>query len=701
MLPSLIGCTLGKYEIVELLGQGGMATVYKGYQPDIERYVAVKVLPSQPGLDPQFIERFRLEARTIARLQHPHILPLYDYGVERDILYLVIAYVAGGSLGDQIDQGPMALAEVEQVLRQIASALDYAHRQGVIHRDIKPDNILLDSERHALLADFGIVKTVEGNSKLTATGGLVGTPIYMSPEQGRGDPITESTDIYSLGVVVYQMITGQQPYTADTPVQVIVKHISDPVPRINQAMEGLPLGLEPIMQRVLAKDPQQRYQTASEFAEDFVCAVRGHEISTGTQTELILPTSKNLLPQAAQSALETRQMVTRQTGRSTLILLGAFVVIAVTLVAIVTLVLNNAYLVDSISTPAAPFETPSGSTAETFAAEPTTVPTPRFGTLSFSTANATGDTVTLRLENLKQPATGRVYIAWLQNTRNNSLLNLGEVRIDALGNGALVFTDPGERNLPAIFNVAIITVEQNSGDAPSQQVSYMGGVPETVAQALNQILIRSPFGIVVSGNARNSTYGYGDEQDTTGPNAGLLESALFEAGIAQQHAGFAAEANSIAGMYSHAEHTINILLGTERDYDGNGRGENPGMGSGILRFSNMIEEQLNQIFSQDIPFGNEALQYNAELIRVCLTNVEGWVERIVTLEAELLDSDSIAAVEAQAAEAQQLTSALTTGVDLNNNGQVEPFEGECGLQQISTYSLLLNSINIYEGTLPS
>ncbi|MBZ0283397.1 MAG: protein kinase [Anaerolineae bacterium] len=701
MLPSLIGCTLGKYEIVELLGQGGMATVYKGYQQDIDRYVAVKVLSSQPGLDPQFIERFHLEARTIARLQHPHILPLYDYGVERDILYLVIAYVAGGSLGDQIDQGPMALAEVEQVLRQIASALDYAHRQGVIHRDIKPDNILLDSERHALLADFGIVKTVEGNSKLTATGGLVGTPIYMSPEQGRGDPITGSTDIYSLGVVVYQMITGQQPYTADTPVQVIVKHISDPVPRINQAMEGLPLGLEPVMQRVLAKDPQQRYQTASEFAEDFARAVRGHEISTGTQTELILPASKNLLPQATESALETRQIVTRQTSRSTLLLLGTFVVIAVTLVAIVTLVLNNAYLVESISTPAAPFETPSGSIAGTIATEPTTIPMPTFGTLSFSTANASGDTVALRLENLRQPTTGRVYVAWLQNTSNSSLLNLGEVRIDALGNGALVFTDPDERNLPAIFNVVIITAEQNSGDAPSQQAIYRGSVPETVAQALSQILVSSPFGIVVSENAHNSTYGYGDEQDTTGSSAGLLESALFEAGIARQHAGLAAEATSIAGMHSHAEHTINILLGTEMDYDGNGRGENPGMGSGILRFSNRIEEQLDQIFSRDIPSGNEALQYNAELIRVCLTNVEGWVEQIVTLEEELLDSDNIAAVEAQAAEAQQLTSALTTGVDLNRNGQVEPFEGECGLQQISTYSLLLNSINIYEGARPS
>ncbi|MBZ0274841.1 MAG: serine/threonine protein kinase, partial [Anaerolineae bacterium] len=197
MASSLVGRKLGKYDIIELLGRGGMATVYKGRQSEIDRFVAVKVLPPHPGQDPQFIERFQLEARTIARLQHPHILPLYDYGMQDDILYLATAYVSGGSLEDRIKQGPLPLAEVERLLRQIASALDYAHRQNVIHRDIKPGNILLDGEGHALLADFGIVKITGGDSRLTGTGGMVGTPAYMSPEQGTGVNITSSVDIYA------------------------------------------------------------------------------------------------------------------------------------------------------------------------------------------------------------------------------------------------------------------------------------------------------------------------------------------------------------------------------------------------------------------------------------------------------------------------------------------------------------------------
>jgi len=274
---SLIGRKLGKYEIVELLGRGGMATVYKAYQQEVDRFVAIKVLPPHPGQDAAFIDRFRLEARTIARLQHPHILPLYDYGDQDDILFLVMAFVSGGSLGERIARGPMPLAEVEIVLRQVASALDYAHRQGVIHRDVKPGNILLDGEGHALLADFGLVRIAEADTNLTASGGILGTPAYMSPEQGQGMAVAPSIDVYALGVVVYEMISGKQPYTAETAMQIVIKHITDPIPDIRAAVDGLPASLQDVIERALWKDPEQRYPTATEFARDFTRAIHSDD----------------------------------------------------------------------------------------------------------------------------------------------------------------------------------------------------------------------------------------------------------------------------------------------------------------------------------------------------------------------------------------------------------------------------------------
>lgn len=205
-----------------------MASVYLGHQQDIDRDVAIKVLPPHPGQDSRFVERFRLEARTIARLQHPHILPVYDYGDEDGILYLVMAYVRGGSLADRIRKGAMSPADAERLMTQMGSALDYAHRQNVVHRDVKPANILLDHEGHALLTDFGIVKLMEGSSQLTGTGGLIGTPAYMSPEQAQSDDVDHRSDLYSLGVVGYEMLTGKQPFHAETPMQIVLKQISAP-----------------------------------------------------------------------------------------------------------------------------------------------------------------------------------------------------------------------------------------------------------------------------------------------------------------------------------------------------------------------------------------------------------------------------------------------------------------------------------------
>jgi serine/threonine protein kinase len=213
----MIGKTLGGYRIIEQVGMGGMATVFKAYDPSTDRHVAVKILPQQYSTNPSFRARFEREARAIARLEHLHILPVFGYGEEDGITYMVMRYMDTGTLTDLIHQGAMALDDAGRLIRQIASALNYAHSKGVIHRDIKPSNILIDDQGNAWLTDFGIAKIVESAVDLTGTG-LIGTPAYMSPEQCRGEKdLSPASDQYSLGIMLFEMVTGRTPYQAETP----------------------------------------------------------------------------------------------------------------------------------------------------------------------------------------------------------------------------------------------------------------------------------------------------------------------------------------------------------------------------------------------------------------------------------------------------------------------------------------------------
>ncbi len=266
-MQELIGQTLGQYRIVEQLGKGGMATVFKAYQPSLDRYVAIKVLPPYFAHEEGFGERFVREARAIARLDHPHILPIYDYGQEGEISYIVMKYVDAGTLKDAIGDQPMSLEQAADIVSQVAEALDYAHEQGVIHRDVKPANVLMDRGEWALLTDFGLAKIVGGSQHLTASGVGVGTPAYMAPEQGQGRPVDARADIYSLGIVLYEMLTGRVPYEAETPLAVVLKHVTEPLPLPRLVNPEIPEPVELVILKALAKDPDDRYQSAGEMAE--------------------------------------------------------------------------------------------------------------------------------------------------------------------------------------------------------------------------------------------------------------------------------------------------------------------------------------------------------------------------------------------------------------------------------------------------
>ena len=265
-MVNLIGQTLGQYRIIEQIGQGGMATVYKAYQPSLDRYVAIKVLPPYFAHEPGFAMRFTREAKAIARLNHPNILPIYDFGQEQELSYIVMKYVEAGTLKD-IMGAPLALDVTADILRQIAGALDHAHQRGILHRDVKPSNVLLDEGRWVLLTDFGLAKMVEGSVALTGSGVGVGTPAYMSPEQGRGEQVDARADIYSLGVVLYEMLTGQVPFQAETPMAVVIKHITDSLPLPRTVNPGIPEAVERVILKALAKNPDDRFASTTEMAE--------------------------------------------------------------------------------------------------------------------------------------------------------------------------------------------------------------------------------------------------------------------------------------------------------------------------------------------------------------------------------------------------------------------------------------------------
>lgn len=292
----MIGETLGKYQIVEHLGHGGMAEVYKAYQPALDRYVAVKVLHSFLADEENFLARFQREAKAVAALRHPNIIQVYDFDhdLDRHVYYMVMEYIDGPSLKVRLQElaareERMPLDEAVRIAVAVGEALDYAHRRGMVHRDIKPANIMFNREGEVILTDFGIAKIVNVTG-LTASGAMVGTPAYISPEQGLGQAGDERSDIYSLGVVLYQMVTGSLPFDADTPMGVVLKHINEPLPSPRALRPDLPMGLEHALLYALAKDPAQRYATAAQFVADLGRVGAGQEIRPFTPGETTAPT---------------------------------------------------------------------------------------------------------------------------------------------------------------------------------------------------------------------------------------------------------------------------------------------------------------------------------------------------------------------------------------------------------------------------
>jgi hypothetical protein len=372
------------------------------------------------------------------------------------------------------------------------------------------------------------------------------------------------------------------------------------------------------------------------------------------------------------------------------VLLGGFAIIAILLVAVVVIVINQNRPPDTV------VERRGDGSPRTqgfeIGAPMAIMPTPSaqvFGRVNFSTTGALGDTLTVQLTNINQPPAGQVYAAWLQNTATAAYIRLGLISLDALGSGALSYQTPDGIALPSVYNRLIIAPDAPDADPASLQAAYIGEIPVEVSRAL--------YDILGGGESEATEEAHEGDEYEVHPAAeaqgSLIDGALSEAGIAARHSGLAAGATSVGSMRVHAEHTLNALNGTTEDYDGNGRGENPGSGVGVMHYVNTMWEALNT--AVQAPDSNYLVQSQAELIRICLANVSVWTQEVVTLETRILGAASLEAAQADLAESTTVAQRIVSGVDLNANGRVDPFEGECGLQQIIDYGVSVGNMNIF------
>jgi tRNA A-37 threonylcarbamoyl transferase component Bud32 len=272
-MPFAEGENIGPYRIIEQLGQGGMATVYKAYHAALDRYVALKVLHPAFNEDATFTARFQREARVVAKLEHPSIVPVYDYAEHENRPFLVMKYIEGETLKARLARGPLNAAEITRVVDAVGSALAYAHQQGILHRDIKPSNVLISNDGQMYLADFGLARIAQAGESTLSSDSIMGTPQYISPEQARGDKdLDAGTDIYSFGVMLYEMVVGQVPFNADTPFSIIHDHIYSPLPLPRSINEKVPESVERVLLKALAKERADRYEDVPSLVQAFKAA---------------------------------------------------------------------------------------------------------------------------------------------------------------------------------------------------------------------------------------------------------------------------------------------------------------------------------------------------------------------------------------------------------------------------------------------
>lgn len=667
----LTGQKLGKYELLEKLGQGGMAQVYKARQPLIERFVAIKVMLTNLIDSEQFVSRFLREAQRLGQLRHPNIVSILDFDIVEGTHFLVMDFVSGPSLATYLDMRKSLLpVEALKISSQITSALQYAHGKGVVHCDLKPANVMFQDETHqqVVLTDFGIARMLDATGQ-AQTSTVIGTPSYISPEAAQGQPLDGRADIYSLGIMMYEMVTGAPPFVADTPLSVMMKHLQEPPPNLNTTHPQIPAPYSSIVEKALAKSPADRFRSAADMGaaiEDALGHLHGQastiSVSQPQEGQLVAPPGSwsarsastaagASMPQARKKPLPLLWM-----GAIALVILALFIVGAIGLrllsssrgeknppVAVIT---NTAPATEVVSAGgSAPIQTqPGGSLEATPTIDVLPLEAGKTGSLFLlSDGGGSPSQIGVQLYGISPPPQGKAYVMWVGNGEDMSAL--GELQIE--GRNAYLITDIDNQQL-ASFTQALVSLE-DSGSSPNQPSSA--------------VLIHGEYSEprLVEFRSLNLS---SDEPTQKAYLFGILEQAL----LAYDHQGYAIgelENGALEPARAHAEHVINILAGKNGpqygDRDGNGKVENPGDDVGVLQYANGAIQRLQA--SKNTPPQTEAQSKLADKAVALLEGSQISIQDVIDLNVEALSTDTVEDMLPLIQEADQLFSQLMYGED--------------------------------------
>jgi len=671
-MPEWIGHIIGKVRIEKFLARGGMAEVYLGRHLTLDRPVAVKVMHSHIEADPDLLSRFQREAKVVASLRHPNIVQVMDLDTHEGHPYIVMEYIRGQSLSSyqkylhECEQ-KLSYEQVSRILGGIAAGLDHAHSQMVIHRDIKPGNILLHSRSREftkntpitrsvepIITDFGLVRIAHAKTQ-TASGLISGTPTYMSPEQARGDQVDHHTDIYSLGIILYEMLAGHVPFEGDSAIAIIYQHIHQPPPPI----EGLPLQIQAVINRALAKKPDDRFQTAGQMSAAFNEAIGIH-----AKAKTIPPHQYRARESATAPKIQTPFWIGAAIFACacvSFLLLGGLGISAMNL-------LPKREIAQTI--PTSTEETIQPSTEEASKViVPNTGSSPA-GILRFQNSIATMDQITINATLAPLPENMQ-YEAWMVDDEREQSRSLGVLKQGPDGQFSLTFVESQSQNLIALFNRIEITLEPSPDDSPnsSRNILYSASLPPGSLEHIRHLTVGT--------------------EETPGQGAvavGLVNNvALIQQSAEAMLEAFNAEDNS--GVRSNAEAIVNLIVGKEdldfyKDWDEDGSINDPGDGYGLLingSQAGYLDGMIHHTsYSADAPEATSDIQLHATHVEICTQNLEAWAPELRDLTVNIARAPEAQDVEADLREAVALANQMLDGIDIDGSETVDPIPGEGG-----------------------